>query len=345
MKILLDHEIIETIPSEGDISIHELAEKTGAELLILERFSRFLIAAGVLSSPGPGKVAHTAESRTFLDPQAQFCFSHMFNFFLVPAMEWSEYFDTNGLAEPKNATRTPFGSASGHPDTSFYEDFTTMSGRAASINSSVEGALWYMPVLGVYDFSWVAEYAAQSQKGNVSSSRPLIVDVGGHTGKALAAILEDNPRIPAQRCILQDRADSLGMAMNGGVSNGVQRVAINFLEEQPTKVIQELITLQEALIYYLRRILSDWPDEGCTRILQNLRKACAADSRILVSEHLLPDQPSLDAATGDIWMMNFGGKWRSESMFRDLASRSGLHITSILRDKSSDSVVIEMVPV
>lgn len=237
MKILLDHEIIETIPDEGDISIRELADKTGAELLILERFSRFLVAAGVLSSPTPGRIAHTADSRTFLDPQAQFCFSHMFNFFLVPAMEWSEYFDINGLVEPKNATRTPFGLASGRTETSFYDDLSNMSGRAASLNGSMNAALWDMPVVGVYDFSWVGEYAAQSSNGNVSSSRPLIVDIGGHTGMALSAILEENPRIPAARCILQDRAESIEMVMKSGVIGDVQSVVMDFLEEQPTKGI------------------------------------------------------------------------------------------------------------
>lgn len=99
-----------------------------------------------------------------------------------------------------------------------------------------------------------------------------------------------------------------------------------------------------ALLYYLRRILSYWPDEGCVRILRNIREACAADSRILVSDHLLPDRPSLDVVAGDICMMNFGGKWRDESMFHELASRSGLKISSISKGKNSDFADIEMVP-
>ncbi|EMR66054.1 putative o-methyltransferase protein [Eutypa lata UCREL1] len=207
MKVLMDHEIFDAIPGDGSISIRELADNTGAELAILERFSRFLVAARVLSSPSQGSIAHTPISQKFQDPRAKVLFSHMFDFILVPATEWSEYFDLNGLAEPKNPNRTPFGLAAGHPNKSFYELLDTMPERAGSFNS-MAAALGEMPVTGLYDFNW----------------------------------------------------------------------------------------------------------------------------------------PSLDVAAGDICMMNFGGKWRDESMFHELASRSGLKISSISKGKNSDFADIEMVP-
>ena len=79
-------------------------------------------------------------------------------------------------------------------------------------------------------------------------------------------------------------------------------------------------------------------------ILSHVRAACATDSKVLISEQLLPHEPSIDLAATDIWMMNFGGKRRNERMFSEIASRAGLKICSIFRDKMSDSAVIEMVP-
>lgn len=245
MKVLMDHEIFDAIPDDGSISIRELADKTGAELAILERFSRFLVAARVLSSPSQGSIAHTPISRTFQDPRAKVLFSHMFDFILVPAMEWSEYFDINGLTEPKNPNRTPFGLAAGHPDKSFYELLDTMPKRAPSFNS-MAAALGEMPVTGLYDFNWLAEYAAQSENGTVASrNRTLIVDVGGGNGQALRGILEDNPRIPAARCVLQERAQAIGEAGGeDGVVHQVQKVVADILEEQPTKgLIPEILML------------------------------------------------------------------------------------------------------
>lgn len=100
-----------------------------------------------------------------------------------------------------------------------------------------------------------------------------------------------------------------------------------------------------ALVYYIRRVLNDWPDDECVTILKNIREACASDSRLLISENLLPDEPSVSLAAADLWMMNFAGKRRNVRMFNDLAARSGFEIASIAKDKTSNSAVIEMLPV
>lgn len=80
------------------------------------------------------------------------------------------------------------------------------------------------------------------------------------------------------------------------------------------------------------------------KILSNVREACAPDSKVLVSEQLLPETPHLGLAALDIFMMNTGGKRRPESLYRELASRAGLKVVAIHRDtKGSASAVIEMV--
>lgn len=100
-----------------------------------------------------------------------------------------------------------------------------------------------------------------------------------------------------------------------------------------------------ALIYHIRRVLNDWPDEACVKILSHIREACEEDSRVVVSEQLLPINPLLDIAAGDIWMMNFGGKRRSGQAFAHLASKAGLKISSISRQEGSNHAMIEMIPV
>ncbi len=80
-------------------------------------------------------------------------------------------------------------------------------------------------------------------------------------------------------------------------------------------------------------------------ILGQIRSVGAADSRVLVSENLLPDQPSVSLAAADLWMMNFAGKRRNERMFNDIATRAGFKIASIAKDHKSNSAVIEMIPV
>lgn len=100
-----------------------------------------------------------------------------------------------------------------------------------------------------------------------------------------------------------------------------------------------------ALVYYIRRVLNDWPDDECVQILSKIRTACAPDSRVLICENLSPGEPLLGSAAIDLWMMNFGGKRRNENMFGELASRADFRISSVAEDKATNMGVVEMLPV
>jgi hypothetical protein len=65
----------------------------------------------------------------------------------------------------------------------------------------------------------------------------------------------------------------------------------------------------------------------------------------LVSEQLLLSPPTVFNSLLDIFTMNFGGKRRSESMYRELASQVGLRVSGVFKDAKGDTAVIEMVPV
>lgn len=86
-----------------------------------------------------------------------------------------------------------------------------------------------------------------------------------------------------------------------------------------------------AKFYYLRRIMNDWPDTECARILRNVAAAMNTDSRILVDEVVLPDTGAHWLATmADIAMMiGLGGKERTTQQWKSLAERVGLRIEEI----------------
>lgn len=92
-------------------------------------------------------------------------------------------------------------------------------------------------------------------------------------------------------------------------------------------------------------MLNDWPDEECVQILSRIRHACAAHSRVVIAENLLPDKPSLGSAGIDLWMMNFGGKRRNEEMFKGLASKAGFKISAVSKDEMTNMGVVEMLPI
>ncbi|KAF2819222.1 S-adenosyl-L-methionine-dependent methyltransferase [Ophiobolus disseminans] len=341
VKFFVDHGIYRAIPLEENTSISyvDLAAKVGVELSLLERFTNFLIAAKALDSPAPGHVAHTPSSKVFIREDASRFYQHVFDFFLVSAAHWPEYFSAHGPAEPKEADKAPYGLAVGRPNETLYQILDTMPEKSAAFNATMALALAEMPATGTYDFSWVGAHAASTKQ----DERVLIVDVGGGQGQIIKAILEETPAIPPQRCVLEDQSDEAVHADTTGVIEKVQRRVTSFFEEQPVK---------GALIYHVRRVLNDWPDSACTTILSHLRAACASDSRVLVAENLVQDGAERDAAQEldhcaiDLFMMNFGGKRRTQGAYEALAEKAGLKVVHVARHKGGNGfAVLEMVPV
>lgn len=90
MRIFVQHRIFNAIPDDNDnnnknngISISELSSKTQMEYNPLERFSNFLVAAGVLSSPAPGYITLTPVSKMFKEEKATLFYSHIFDYFIT----------------------------------------------------------------------------------------------------------------------------------------------------------------------------------------------------------------------------------------------------------------------
>ncbi|KAI4636625.1 hypothetical protein J4E83_001580 [Alternaria metachromatica] len=233
LRVFVEHGIFDAIPEEG-ISLKDLTEKLSIEYKLLDRFTAFFLAIGMLTGPEPGRVAHTPASKAFTDPRVAQFYSYLFDFFMGPTTRWTDYFEANGLAEPARSNRSPGGFALGMPDKTAYEIMAAIPGLATRMNGAmaIDGDI---PVTGVYDFGWVAAFAA----GNVGSERELIVDVAGGKGQALKAILEETPAIPAARCVLQDQPHVIAEAeeehKDSAVLGPVKKIGHSIFGEQPTK--------------------------------------------------------------------------------------------------------------
>ncbi|KAK8121764.1 hypothetical protein PG984_010434 [Apiospora sp. TS-2023a] len=337
MRVFVEHGIFDAIPTSPEgISLEALTAKLGVEYNLIERMSAFLLSIGVLTAPAPGFVAHTPASQAFTDQRVAQFYSYLFDFFMGPTTRWPDYFKANGLAEPATSSRSPGGFALGMPDKTAYEIMAAIPGLATRMNGAmaIDGDI---PVTGMYDFSWVAAYAAE----HAEEARELVVDVAGGKGQALKEILEETPAIPAARCVLQDQPHVIEEAVaehkDSAVLGPVQKLGSSIFGEQPTK---------GALVYYIRRVLNDWSDQEALQILKNVRAACVPDSRVLIAEYLRPsDQPSVYTSTVDMFILNIGGKVRSEKAFGELAAKAGLKIASISRHEKTESAVVEMVPI
>jgi hypothetical protein len=82
-------------------------------------------------------------------------------------------------------------------------------------------------------------------------------------------------------------------------------------------------------------------------ILRHLRDACAPDSHVLVAENLVSEQASefVGHCAIDLFMMNFGGKRRTQKGYAQLAEEAGFRVEAVAKDGESDFAVLELVPV
>jgi len=154
------------------------------------------------------------------------------------------------------------------------------------------------------------------------TSFPVVVDVGGGVGGLIAQILDKNENIKGvlyELPHLEEMADNYFVEHD--LVNRTKVVTGSFLEN----------VVSGGDLYLLKRILHDWNDEICVRILQNCAAVMHDDSEIVVFDCIVPDDSKYDISKDIdvIMMVVFGGKERTEKDFEKLFAAAGLQINKI----------------
>ncbi len=138
---------------------------------------------------------------------------------------------------------------------------------------------------------------------------------------ALKAVLYDHPLIVTE-------PEYLAAA---GVLERCELVGGNFLDSVPTG----------ADMYVMKRILMDWSDDDCVRLLRHCRDAMTPDGRVLTLNVVLPpgNQPHPGKIIDVFLMLQLRGRERTEDEFRDLYRRDGLRLSRIVANPSMLAVV------
>ncbi|MGD3111893.1 methyltransferase [Streptomyces sp. YGL11-2] len=145
-----------------------------------------------------------------------------------------------------------------------------------------------------------------------------VVDIAGGSGQLLSTILRAAPR---SRGTLLDLGHTIPLAREHLERTiGTDRVELiagdMFSDALPAG----------ADTYLLSRVLGDWTDDDCVRLLRHVRSAMSDGSRLLVIERVARDDGTgLLAALWDLHLLVLnGGRQRTPDNYRTLADRSGL---------------------
>ncbi|MGC7098192.1 methyltransferase [Amycolatopsis lurida] len=166
-------------------------------------------------------------------------------------------------------------------------------------------------VARAYDLSWAGR----------------VVDVGGGIGTLLLAVLERNPHLTG---VLFDRPDVIGHA-EANLAGRCQVIGGDFLEAVPPG----------ADAYLLSRILHDWDDDTCVRILRTCAAAMTRGSRLLVVEKVLPggDEPHLGKMLDLVMVTMTHGRERTAGEYGVLLEKAGLRTQRLVPTDSASSVI------
>lgn len=151
---------------------------------------------------------------------------------MVTYTQWPAYFQKFGLKEPREGNFVPTTFAWGCEEKNFWEMISGYPKRLTAFNLSMATLDEVLPVTGIYDYSWIGDYAKSGD-----SSRTLVVDVGSGKGQALKRIVESCPAIPASRLVMQDRPVVIEEAENSKDKAllEVKKMPHDFFKEQPVK--------------------------------------------------------------------------------------------------------------
>lgn len=153
-----------------------------------------------------------------------------------------------------------------------------------------------------------------------------VVDVGGGNGTLLRTIANEHSGVSG---VVFDRAHVTGSAVADpadGLGGRVRFAAGDFFEEVPAG----------AQTYLLSRVLHDWDDEDCGRILRNCRRACDSGARLLVVERLLSGGSSSrsEADLAEPWDLQMlavtGGRERDRTEYEKLLHGSGFRVDQVI---------------
>jgi hypothetical protein len=175
-------------------------------------------------------------------------------------------------------------------------DAGAVFGRAMAAKSAVQIA----DVLGAHDFSGYQR----------------IVDVGAGEGHLLRAILGVHPDV--QEGVLFDLAPVIGAARGAGPLDRLELVAGDFFASPlPTG---DLMILME--------VLHDWDDAHCATILDGVRRAATAETKLLIIEIEMTEAkgPAWPKLLDIVMLGLFAARQRTNAEYRDLLGANGFTV-------------------
>lgn len=290
--------------------VAELATATEANEDVLYRFCRVLSAMGVLRAH-PDKHFSLTDAGGILRSDAPGGFRYGVMLQSGACFRaWTEVMHTVRTGEPA------FDKVHGAP----YYDYLEANPAENELFNRTMGVTSLAPAIAAlnrYDFTGIKS----------------VVDVGGGVGTLLAAVLKLNPGMTG---VVQDlatvTAEAPGHLAAEGVQDRVEVVSGSFFDS----------VVPGADAYVLSRVLHNWSDEDCLKILGRIHEAMPPHAKLIVVDSIVREGGGLHPSVlADLFMMVIlGGKERTEQDWRELLDTAGFRMTQAVQAENAGDTLV-----
>ncbi|CAN9171759.1 unnamed protein product [Alternaria sp. RS040] len=265
------YNIPQKIPNDG-IKIKDLGNELRMDEMILGRLVRQAIVHGIFQEPEPDFITHSNISRLLRDDSD---WLHLAQFYTEDS--WAAAALELDALEKWPASHDPChtGFNLAHKTTDpFFDALGSDSSRlkrVAGMFRAVQTMLLQGPDKLTSSPLW----------NEIDKPGSKVVDIGGNSGYISQQLAE----VTKDVCfVVQDRPEVVRMAeeqLPAAFRSRISFRAHDFFHKQP---------IRGAQIYFIRKILHDWPDYLAIKIIQNIIPALADGSYIVICDRILPDR-------------------------------------------------------
>ncbi|KAL4862146.1 hypothetical protein BDV12DRAFT_190624 [Aspergillus spectabilis] len=322
IRMAVDTKLFQHLKEAGNagLSAPTLSQKTGIDLILLQRLARHLVAMYLIAYRD-GAFHGTTLSNGLAEENYQHSISFCYDTARPSFNGFPEHFKTRDYKSPTLGTLDgPFQEAH-KTQLPFFEWLVATPPNLQHFDSFMSAyragkANWYDKGFYPVPERLIAGFDA-------STSDVLLVDVGGGRGHDVTFFASQHTNHPG-KVILQDREPVIaGVLENSTPDRPFDAQAHDFFTPQP---------IRHARAYSLHSILHDWSDEDGVKILQNLVPALKRGySRVLLNEIVVSEEkPTLAATNMDLMMLaHFAVRERTEREWKEILEKAGLKIVRI----------------
>lgn len=276
----------------------ELAARDGLHPEVLEPLLQFLTELGLLGVDGDGRFSPTAAGSLLRSGHPAGLRDALRGDGLVGRVEHGMVNLVHSVRTGEPAHEATFGRA--------YWDIVNSDEEFDTVLRQTPLADPAQPL------GWDAELLVEGYDWSRARS---VVDVGGHTGAVITALLQRHPHLRGTLLDLRNTAEQGRRNLHAaGLADRCDVTVGSFFDPLPPG----------ADVYLLSAVLADWSDEDAVRVLRRCAQAAGRNGRVLLAEVAMPES----TPRGELYLrVIMPSPRRSVARLEELAADAGLRVT------------------